>query len=102
MTNLSILDAEPPTNRIYLILGEIHCTHLLLPSPMAPPPFSLLLPLFVYLFLQSCRLSTSALPSLAKSASLSVENPADVLVSPSGAFSADFFPVGNNAYAFAV
>ncbi|KAL3732908.1 hypothetical protein ACJRO7_022430 [Eucalyptus globulus] len=66
---------------------------------MAPPP-SLLLPLF--LFLQSCRLSTSALPSLAKRASLSVEDPGDVLVSPSGVFSAGFFPVGDNAYGFAV
>ncbi|XP_056177392.1 putative receptor protein kinase ZmPK1 [Syzygium oleosum] len=104
MTNLSILDAEPSTKCISLVLGEIHCTHLLLPSPMAPPPFSLLLPLFVFafVFLQSCRLSTSALPSLAKSASLSVEKPADVLVSPSGAFSAGFFPVGDNAYSFAV
>ncbi|KAK3423289.1 hypothetical protein EUGRSUZ_F00171 [Eucalyptus grandis] len=70
---------------------------------MATPP-SLLLPLFLFLFLflQSCRLSTSALPSLAKHASLSVENPGDVLVSPSGAFSAGFFPVGYNAYGFAV
>ncbi|KAL3732912.1 hypothetical protein ACJRO7_022434 [Eucalyptus globulus] len=68
---------------------------------MAPPP-SLLLPLFLSLFLQSCRLSTSALPSLAKRASLSVEDPGDVLVSPSGAFSAGFFPVGDNAYGFAV
>ncbi|KAL3732907.1 hypothetical protein ACJRO7_022429 [Eucalyptus globulus] len=70
---------------------------------MATPP-SLLLPLFLFLFLflQSCRLSTSALPSLSKHASLSVENPGDVLVSPSGAFSAGFFPVGYNAYGFAV
>ncbi|XP_039155205.1 putative receptor protein kinase ZmPK1 [Eucalyptus grandis] len=68
---------------------------------MAPPP-SLLLPLFLFLFLQSCQLSTSALPSLAKRASLSVEDPGDVLVSPSGVFSAGFFPVGDNAYGFAV
>ncbi|KAK3440781.1 hypothetical protein EUGRSUZ_B01047 [Eucalyptus grandis] len=68
---------------------------------MAPPP-SLLLPLFLFLFLQSCRLSTSALPSLAKHASHSVEDPGDVLVSPSGAFSAGFFPVGDNAYGFVV
>ncbi|KAF8007200.1 hypothetical protein BT93_K1255 [Corymbia citriodora subsp. variegata] len=67
---------------------------------MAPPSSLLLLPLF--LFLQSCRLSTSTLPSLTKGASLSVENPNDVLVSPSGTFSAGFFPVGNNAYGFAV
>ncbi|KAK3440779.1 hypothetical protein EUGRSUZ_B01045 [Eucalyptus grandis] len=66
------------------------------------PPSSLLLPLFLSLFLQFCRLSTSALPSLAKHASLSVENPGDVLVSPSGAFSAGFLPVGYNAYGFAV
>ncbi|XP_010064169.3 putative receptor protein kinase ZmPK1 [Eucalyptus grandis] len=66
------------------------------------PPSSLLLPLFLFLFLQSCRLSTSALPSLAKRASLSVDNPDDLLVSPSGAFSAGFFPVGHNAYGFAV
>ncbi|KAL3734098.1 hypothetical protein ACJRO7_023448 [Eucalyptus globulus] len=66
------------------------------------PPSSLLLPLFLSLFLQSCRLSTSALPILPKRASLSVENPDDLLVSPSGAFSAGFFPVGHNAYGFAV
>ncbi|KAI6688056.1 hypothetical protein NL676_024884 [Syzygium grande] len=67
-------------------------------------PSSLLLPfpLFLFLFLQSCQLSTLALPSLAKRASLSVENPDDVLVSSSGAFSAGFFPVGDNAYGFAV
>ncbi|KAI6688054.1 hypothetical protein NL676_024882 [Syzygium grande] len=35
-------------------------------------------------------------------ASLSVENLSDVLVSPSSAFSAGFFPVGRNAYAFAI
>ncbi|KAF8007198.1 hypothetical protein BT93_K1253 [Corymbia citriodora subsp. variegata] len=71
---------------------------------MAPPSSLLLLPLFLFLFLflQSCWLSTSALPSLAKGTSLSVENPNDVLVSPSGAFSAGFFPVGNNAYSFAI
>ncbi|KAK3423293.1 hypothetical protein EUGRSUZ_F00167 [Eucalyptus grandis] len=66
------------------------------------PPSSLLLPLFLSLFLQSCRLSTSALPSLPKCASLSVEDPGDVLVSPSSTFSAGFFPVGDNAYGFAV
>ncbi|XP_030454320.2 putative receptor protein kinase ZmPK1 [Syzygium oleosum] len=66
------------------------------------PLFSLLLPVFLSLFLQSCQFSTSALPSLTKRASLSVENPNDVLVSPSGAFSAGFFPVGDNAYSFAV
>lgn len=67
-------------------------------------PSSLLLPLFLFLFLflRSCQLSTSALPSLTKGASLSVENPDDVLVSPSGTFSAGFFPVGHNAYSFAV
>ncbi|KAI6688046.1 hypothetical protein NL676_024874 [Syzygium grande] len=66
------------------------------------PLFSLLLPVFLSLFLQSCQFSTLALPSLTKRASLSVENPNDVLVSPSGAFSAGFFPVGDNAYSFAV
>ncbi|KAF8024230.1 hypothetical protein BT93_F1434 [Corymbia citriodora subsp. variegata] len=68
------------------------------------PLFSLLLPLFLFLFLllQSCLLSTTALSSLTKRSSLSVENPDDVLVSPSGSFSAGFFPVGNNAYSFAV
>ncbi|KAF8024232.1 hypothetical protein BT93_F1436 [Corymbia citriodora subsp. variegata] len=69
---------------------------------MAPLFSLLLLFLFLFLLLQSCRLSTAALPSLTKRASLSVENPDDVLVSPSGAFSAGFFPVGNNAYGFAV
>ncbi|KAI6688049.1 hypothetical protein NL676_024877 [Syzygium grande] len=65
---------------------------------LAPPSLFL----FLFLFLQSCQLSTLALPSLAKRASLSVENPDDVLVSSSGAFSAGFFPVGDNAYGFAV
>ncbi|KAF7847356.1 hypothetical protein BT93_L3056 [Corymbia citriodora subsp. variegata] len=71
---------------------------------MAQPSSFLLLPLFLFLFLflQSCPLSTSALPSLAKGTSLSVENPDDVLVSPSRAYSAGFFPVGDNAYGFAI
>ncbi|XVF39862.1 hypothetical protein PTKIN_Ptkin01aG0066700 [Pterospermum kingtungense] len=31
-----------------------------------------------------------------------MENPRDVLISPNGTFSAGFYPVGNNAYAFAI
>ncbi|KAF8023167.1 hypothetical protein BT93_F0615 [Corymbia citriodora subsp. variegata] len=69
---------------------------------MAPPSSLLLLPPFLFLFLQSCRLSTSSLPSVAKGTSLSVESPDDVLVSPSRAYSAGFFPIGDNAYGFAV
>ncbi|OWM70840.1 hypothetical protein CDL15_Pgr014513 [Punica granatum] len=61
---------------------------------MAPP-----LPI---LLLLSLRLSSSALLSLRRGSSLSVENPSDVLASPAGAFSAGFFQVGENAYAFAI
>lgn len=60
------------------------------------PPFSILL---LLLCLPS---SSPALLSLPRGSSLSVENPSDVLVSPAGAFSAGFFPVGHNAYSFAI
>ncbi|XP_022772220.1 putative receptor protein kinase ZmPK1 [Durio zibethinus] len=47
-------------------------------------------------------LSSSTYQDLSKGASLSVENPGDVIISPSGTFSAGFYPVGENAYTFAI
>ncbi|KAK9023330.1 hypothetical protein V6N11_003551 [Hibiscus sabdariffa] len=47
-------------------------------------------------------LTSSALPILRQGSSLSVENPDDVLISPSGIFSAGFYPVGHNAYCFSI
>ncbi|PPS03955.1 hypothetical protein GOBAR_AA16721 [Gossypium barbadense] len=60
--------------------------------------FSLLvLSLIVFL-----RFSSSTYQKLSEGSSLSVENPGDVLISPNSTFSAGFYPVGNNAYAFAI
>ncbi|KAJ4831238.1 hypothetical protein Tsubulata_029019, partial [Turnera subulata] len=39
---------------------------------------------------------------MGQDSSLSVENPKDVLVSPNGVFSAGFYPIGQNAYGFAI
>ncbi|CAK7344501.1 unnamed protein product [Dovyalis caffra] len=64
---------------------------------MANKIFLLLLPLIL-----SFSSSTSPSDSLSKGSSLSVENPNDVLTSPSGIFSAGFFPVGDNAYCFTI
>ncbi|XP_054798136.1 putative receptor protein kinase ZmPK1 isoform X1 [Prosopis cineraria] len=51
----------------------------------------------------SCfQLSSSTIQTLNKGEYLSVENPQDVLLSPSGVFSAGFQSVGVNAYCFAV
>ncbi|XP_007018597.2 PREDICTED: putative receptor protein kinase ZmPK1 [Theobroma cacao] len=47
-------------------------------------------------------LSSATYQKLSGGSSLSVENPSDILVSPNGTFSAGFFPVGDNAYAFAI
>lgn len=62
------------------------------------PPFSMLL----FFFLLYIRLASSALLSITRGSFLSVEKPSDVLVSPSGTFSAGFFRVGDNAYSFAI
>ncbi|TYH17812.1 hypothetical protein ES288_A05G220300v1 [Gossypium darwinii] len=48
------------------------------------------------------RFSSSTYQKLSEGSSLSVENPGDVLISPNSTFSAGFYPVGNNAYAFAI
>uniref|UniRef100_A0A803L0L1 Bulb-type lectin domain-containing protein n=1 Tax=Chenopodium quinoa TaxID=63459 RepID=A0A803L0L1_CHEQI len=40
--------------------------------------------------------------SLSKGSFLSVENPIDTLTSPNSVFSAGFYPVGNNAFCFAI
>ncbi|KAK9023333.1 hypothetical protein V6N11_003554 [Hibiscus sabdariffa] len=47
-------------------------------------------------------LSSSTYRQMSGGSSLSVENSDDVLMSPNGTFSAGFYPVGNNAYAFAI
>ncbi|KAK6231674.1 hypothetical protein SCA6_001747 [Theobroma cacao] len=57
--------------------------------------------LILFLF-ASIQFSSSAVPTLRQGSSLSVENPDDVLVSPRGVFSAGFYPVGHNAYCFAI
>ncbi|OMP03917.1 S-locus glycoprotein [Corchorus olitorius] len=53
----------------------------------------------LFFFLQ---LTSSAVHVLRQGSSLSVENPDDVLISASGVFSAGFYPIGDNAYCFAV
>ncbi|KAE8100122.1 hypothetical protein FH972_018049 [Carpinus fangiana] len=45
---------------------------------------------------------TSTFPTLHKGSSLSTEKSEDVLSSPNGVFSAGFYPVGENAYCFAI
>ncbi|CAK7357472.1 unnamed protein product [Dovyalis caffra] len=45
---------------------------------------------------------TASYDTLSKGSSLSVENRNDVMTSPSGIFSAGFFPVADNAYYFAI
>ncbi|KAE8658844.1 putative serine-threonine protein kinase, plant-type [Hibiscus syriacus] len=47
-------------------------------------------------------LSSSTCRKLSGGSSLSVENSDDVLISPNATLSAGFYPVGNNAYAFAI
>ncbi|XP_040948602.1 putative receptor protein kinase ZmPK1 [Gossypium hirsutum] len=59
--------------------------------------FQVVLILFHFLLLTS-----SALPILRQGSSMSAENPDDVLISPSGMFSAGFYRVGQNAYCFAI
>ncbi|KAJ4831236.1 hypothetical protein Tsubulata_029015 [Turnera subulata] len=63
----------------------------------------------ILLFLVSLSLLASLLPIssasshvLSQGTSLSVGNPEDVLVSPNGVFSAGFYPIGANAYSFAI
>ncbi|GMI78486.1 hypothetical protein like AT5G24080 [Hibiscus trionum] len=47
-------------------------------------------------------LPSSARQTLNQGSSLSAENPDDVIVSPEGTFTAGFYPLGTNAYAFAI
>ncbi|OMO78838.1 hypothetical protein CCACVL1_14068 [Corchorus capsularis] len=58
--------------------------------------------LFLHWIVLSPLPCSSTYQNLSKGSSLSVENPKDVLVSPNGTFSAGFYPVGDNAYAFAI
>ncbi|XVE55826.1 hypothetical protein DITRI_Ditri03aG0188500 [Diplodiscus trichospermus] len=62
---------------------------------------SLFFPLILSLILFA-PLSSSTYQKLSKGSSLSVENPGDVLISPNVTFLAGFYPVGSNAYAFAI
>ncbi|XVF39865.1 hypothetical protein PTKIN_Ptkin01aG0067000 [Pterospermum kingtungense] len=52
--------------------------------------------------IQSCSLSSSSSDNLRSGLSLSVETKADVLISLDGTFSAGFYPVGHNAFSFAI
>lgn len=61
--------------------------------------FRLLALCLILSFLLSCSATHEALN---KGFHLSVENPNDVLVSPNRIFSAGFYPVGSNAYCFAI
>ncbi|KDP31585.1 hypothetical protein JCGZ_14810 [Jatropha curcas] len=54
------------------------------------------------LLLSSPLLLISAFDNLTEDSSLSVDNTNDVLISPKGTFIAGFFPVGINAYCFAI
>ncbi|KAK4752255.1 hypothetical protein SAY87_021053 [Trapa incisa] len=57
---------------------------------------------WIFLSLLCLQLSSAVRQSLPSGSSLSVEKPSDVLVSREGAFFAGFFPVGDNAYSFAI
>ncbi|KAF7850020.1 hypothetical protein BT93_L0019, partial [Corymbia citriodora subsp. variegata] len=68
---------------------------------MRNSPLLLVLVLSILLHLSS-QSSTATRAILSKGDSLSVENPHDILISKSGVFSAGFYPVGKNAYCFAI
>ncbi|XP_065880551.1 putative receptor protein kinase ZmPK1 [Euphorbia lathyris] len=58
---------------------------------------------FFLILILSLFVSYSASDSAMQGGShLSVENPADILTSPTGLFSAGFYPVGDNAYSFSI
>lgn len=57
---------------------------------------------FSLMLLTPCSISSTYQKLMIKGSSLSVENPKDGLISPNGNFSAGFYPVGRNAYAFAI
>ncbi|KAJ9167235.1 hypothetical protein P3X46_021901 [Hevea brasiliensis] len=63
---------------------------------------AILLLLFALPFILSSPLLSSASDSLTKGSSLSVDKANDVLISRSNTFVAGFFPVGDNAYCFAI
>ncbi|KAL6296200.1 hypothetical protein ACE6H2_004342 [Prunus campanulata] len=58
--------------------------------------------LFLLLTLFSQLGSSASYSTMSMGSSLSVENPADILISPNGMFSAGFFQVGENAHCFAI
>ncbi|KAK8477449.1 hypothetical protein V6N12_003510 [Hibiscus sabdariffa] len=63
---------------------------------------SLYLLLALSLMLLAPLRSSAVHPKLNQGSHLSPDNPSDVIVSPGGIFSAGFYPLGLNAYAFAV
>ncbi|KAL4272224.1 hypothetical protein GQ457_13G020370 [Hibiscus cannabinus] len=63
---------------------------------------SLCLSLVLSLMLLAPLRPSAAYPKLNQGSHLSSENPSDVLISPGGTFSTGFYPLGLNAYAFAV
>ncbi|KAL4272522.1 hypothetical protein GQ457_13G020340 [Hibiscus cannabinus] len=63
---------------------------------------SLCLSLVLSLMLLAPLRPSAAYPRLNQGSHLSPDNPSDVLISPGGIFSAAFYPLGLNAYAFAV
>jgi hypothetical protein len=58
--------------------------------------------LFLLCLLKTPSLSSSKTLDILRASSLSVEKPADALVSANGEFSAGFFPVGDNAFCFSI
>ncbi|XP_065846903.1 putative receptor protein kinase ZmPK1 [Euphorbia lathyris] len=64
---------------------------------MAVPYF-----LLAQILILSSSLFSTASNSLPQGSSLSVENTNDFLISPNGSFTAGFFPVGENAFCFAI
>ncbi|XP_010061710.1 putative receptor protein kinase ZmPK1 [Eucalyptus grandis] len=63
---------------------------------------SFLLALVLSILHLSSQPSSATRTTLSRGDSLSVDNPDDILISKSGVFSAGFYPVGKNAYCFAI
>ncbi|XP_039162347.1 putative receptor protein kinase ZmPK1 [Eucalyptus grandis] len=63
---------------------------------------SFLLALVLSILHLSSQPSSATRTTLRRGDSLSVDNPDDILISKSGVFSAGFYPVGKNAYCFAI
>ncbi|XP_010064721.3 putative receptor protein kinase ZmPK1 [Eucalyptus grandis] len=63
---------------------------------------SFLLVLILSILHLSSQPSSATHATLSRGDSLSIDNPDDILISKSGVFSAGFYPVGKNAYCFAI